>query len=134
MVEGQFRGNRMIAFGLLIKQAREKVGLTQEEVANRCGLVHSTYNKYERGGATYPPEPSVLSKLGTALNLTEDEMLVVMGYKPQPGTVSEAVRRRIIRDTSVSEYLAESWGTHSEDAVAAVEAIIRTARGTKEKK
>lgn len=35
--------------GLLIKQLREEMKLTQEEFASECGVVFSTVNRWEKG-------------------------------------------------------------------------------------
>ncbi len=62
-------GNTPIAkqFGVLIRQLRTDVGLSQEEFADRCSL-HRTYiGAIERGEKTVTIETA--SKLAKALNL-----------------------------------------------------------------
>ena len=44
--------------GLLIKQLRQEMGLTQEEFAHSCGVVFSTVNRWEKGHTR--PSPMAL--------------------------------------------------------------------------
>lgn len=44
--------------GLLIKQLRQEMELTQEEFAQKCGVVFSTVNRWEKGHTR--PSPMAL--------------------------------------------------------------------------
>ena len=44
--------------GLLIRQLRQEMGLTQEEFASDCGVVFSTVNRWEKGRVR--PSPMAL--------------------------------------------------------------------------
>lgn len=52
----------------LLRQARHRAGLSQEEVAYRAGLTRYTYQKYEKGESkpATPANPSLRSLLALA--------------------------------------------------------------------
>ena len=52
--------------GLLIKQLRQEMKLTQEEFANECGVVFSTVNRWEKGHTR--PSPMALKLIGLMLS------------------------------------------------------------------
>ena len=52
--------------GLLIKQLRQEMKLTQEEFANECGVVFSTVNRWEKGHIR--PSPMALKLIGLMLS------------------------------------------------------------------
>ena len=51
--------------GLLIKQLRQEMKLTQEEFANECGVVFSTINRWEKGHTR--PSPMALKLIASML-------------------------------------------------------------------
>jgi transcriptional regulator with XRE-family HTH domain len=54
-----------------LRRIRKKKGLTQEEVARRCGLATATISKLEEGKSTDPKMSTVL-KLAMALECSLD--------------------------------------------------------------
>lgn len=81
-----------MAFKDKLKQARLNQGLTQAEVANRLGVVKSTYGKYETGDRE--PDVPKIKKLAEILCIPADELLetdqVVRGILPMPTLKSVA--------------------------------------------
>ena len=63
---------RAIALGAAIRAAREKTGLTQEEVALRIELHPMTYGGIERGRLL--PSISTLTRICIALKLDPDTL------------------------------------------------------------
>lgn len=52
--------------GQLLKQERQKAGLTQKQLAEKSGISFVAINRIERG---HPPRLSVITKIFTAMNL-----------------------------------------------------------------
>ncbi|HHP7232378.1 MAG TPA: helix-turn-helix domain-containing protein [Xenococcaceae cyanobacterium] len=52
--------------GLLIRQLREEMQLTQEEFASECGVVFSTVNRWEKGHTR--PSPMALKLISLKLD------------------------------------------------------------------
>jgi transcriptional regulator with XRE-family HTH domain len=62
---------RTLGSGLL--RARERLGLTQAEVASRVGLAHAVYGRIERGHML--PSVPTLFRLCSALNVSANVLL-----------------------------------------------------------
>lgn len=56
-----------------IKEAREKVGLSQKELALELGIKPNTFNGYEKG--THDPKSEILKKIAIRCNTTVDYLL-----------------------------------------------------------
>ncbi len=56
--------------GLLIRQLRQEMGLTQEEFASHCGVVFSTVNRWEKGSVR--PSPMALKLIQVKLEAIGD--------------------------------------------------------------
>lgn len=52
--------------GQLLKQERQRAGLTQKQLAEKSGISFVAINRIERG---HPPRLSVIDKIFTAMNL-----------------------------------------------------------------
>lgn len=63
-----------------IKLARKAAGLTQEELANRCGTIKQTIYKYERGIVTNIPFER-LTDIARALHVSS---AYLMGWSDDP--------------------------------------------------
>jgi transcriptional regulator with XRE-family HTH domain len=59
--------------GAIAREARLRLGLTQEDVADRLGIVTEVYGRLERGGTA--PSVYTFRKLCLALNLSADVAL-----------------------------------------------------------
>jgi transcriptional regulator with XRE-family HTH domain len=57
-----------ILFGLILKNLRKEKGLTQNQVADFCGVTYATINKIEQGKLEYSTD--LLFKLGVILEFT----------------------------------------------------------------
>ena len=62
-----------MSFSERLKAARERMGLTQQQVADRMGVVKSTYCGYETGKRQ--PDPAKLQALARVLHTPADVLL-----------------------------------------------------------
>lgn len=76
----------MSEFGGLIKEARERLGLSPHRVAELVGRAPGTVKAWERG-RTVPNDPFVLTSLAAVLAINEAKLFHVAGL-PQPGLVA----------------------------------------------
>lgn len=91
-------GSRALA--TLLRQRRDQMQLTQEEVADRAGISRQTYNKYERGG-TLNPKPRELRAVCMVLKMDPREIPVALGFvtreemnlPPQEPALPRSLRR-----------------------------------------
>ena len=60
-------------FGQRLKRLRKKSGLSQEELAGKINVHAVTVSKWETGEQI--PKTLILTRLATALNISEDELL-----------------------------------------------------------
>ena len=61
------------AFGTVLKQERQRIGITQLELAGRCDLDPLTISLYERGERQ--PTLATIFKLSGALNIRADHLV-----------------------------------------------------------
>lgn len=61
------------AFTSNVRAARERAGLTQEEVGNASGVGQAQYNRYENGRVD--PSIGVLVRIAAALGVTAADLL-----------------------------------------------------------
>lgn len=86
--------------GAACRVARQKLQLTQEDVAERVGLATEVYGRLERGNMT--PSVPTLRKLCLALNLSADVALALddtaeLPPRPMPEEEQSADVRRLLR-------------------------------------
>ena len=62
-----------MSFGARIKQAREALGMSQKELAARCGVSENTISTYERGKKT--SRVRVIERLSKELRIPAMELL-----------------------------------------------------------
>lgn len=74
----------MSDFGGLIRDARERLGLSPNRVAELIGRASGTVKAWERG-RTVPHDPVVVTSLAAVLAIDEAELYVAAGLNP-PGT------------------------------------------------
>jgi predicted ATPase/DNA-binding XRE family transcriptional regulator len=70
------------SFGVLLRRARERAGLTQEVLAERAGLTPNAISALERSERRHP-YPATVSALSTALELSEDQRIALMAAIPE---------------------------------------------------
>jgi transcriptional regulator with XRE-family HTH domain len=73
--------------GEMARAARLRLGLTQEEVANRVGLAQSVYGRIERGKMM--PSVPTLRKLCLVLDISS-EVLLSLGHLDGEGAAPDA--------------------------------------------
>ena len=61
----------------IFKEARDKLGLTQAELAKKAGMSTSGYTKIEQGISK--PQPESIKKLVKALNIDQSKILDLLG-------------------------------------------------------
>ena len=66
-----------------LKNAREKRGLSQKEVAEGIGVAKSTYSLYESGNRE--PNVQTIKKIADLLNVSADDLL---GINEEPTTIA----------------------------------------------
>lgn len=76
------------ALGIRIATARKAQNLTQQQIADRLGIVQQTYAQWETGRARI--QVDMLPRLALDLNLTMDELLgVKTGSRTKPGPANK---------------------------------------------
>jgi len=78
-------------FGENIRLARERAGLTQQQVADRLGITNSTYCGYEIGRRN--PNPEKLKELARILNTPSDVILGTDIYADNTGPFPTTIAR-----------------------------------------
>ena len=76
----------MSEFGGLIKEARQRLGLSPHRVAELIGRAPGTVKAWERG-RTVPSDPFVLTSLAAVLAINESKLFHIAGL-PLPGVVA----------------------------------------------
>ena len=88
-----------------IKQLRERVGFTQEELAARLKVTKQTIHKYEKNIVTNIPSDNI-EPLATVLDSTPEYILGWEQAKEKPAISSER-ERKIKRATELLERYSE---------------------------
>jgi transcriptional regulator with XRE-family HTH domain len=97
-------------FADYLKGAREKSGLTQSVLAERCGLTGSYISLLESGKKPAPSD-RVVKRLATVLGLRLDDVLQVAHLDRAPDELRKTVerlRRQAIREREMRERTAEA--------------------------
>lgn len=61
--------------GERLKIARERMGITQKEAAQKLGVAHSTYNRYERKSEAFDPACNTLAAMAELFECSTDYLL-----------------------------------------------------------
>ena len=86
-----------MSIGELIKQYREKMGLSQREFANKCGISNVSISQYEKNGINpktgkpFKIEFVTYLKLAQAMEMDIDEMFEILGDNALVGMVPNNV-------------------------------------------
>ena len=94
----------MASFMERLRAAREKRGLSQRELAARCGLGVNQINRYENG--TNVPSVSVLMTLAHELNASFDYLL---GVKDETHGVLEPAEMDVNEREVMDTFHREGW-------------------------
>lgn len=78
----------MIQLGSRIRQARDRAGLTQEQLAERIGVSRTAVARYESG--EIEPKLHNLAAIALALNVSADELLGIRPVSSVPLLSPEA--------------------------------------------
>ena len=62
-----------MTIGELLKKARLDAGMTQKELAEKCGMADSAIRKYESGKVI--PKIETRKRIATALNITTGDLM-----------------------------------------------------------
>jgi predicted ATPase/DNA-binding XRE family transcriptional regulator len=81
------RSNTVEPFGALLRRMRERVGLTQQELAEAAGLTPQAVSALERGTRTRP-YPHTVRSLAQALGASETERDALVRAVPRRGTAA----------------------------------------------
>jgi transcriptional regulator with XRE-family HTH domain len=114
----------MSEFGGLIKEARERLGLSPHRVAELIGRAPGTVKAWERG-RTVPNDPFVITSLAAVLAINEPKLfnaagLPLPGVTPTPTIEQELASIAPVRQTPVPSPAGESGllaGRRSPDVV-----------------
>ncbi len=88
-------------FGLRLQQARNKAGLSQQEIAAKLGIAQTTYSGYEQGIRKIPLETIMM--LSSVLNINPDNLILGTETEIVPSKSSESVKSNSEEDLSNSE-------------------------------
>lgn len=83
-----FMGIKTFAVGDLLAAERKRIGLTQEQLAERIGVGRASIQNWESG--KHQPSASDLIALADVFNKTVDSLL---GRDPKVGKISEAIEQ-----------------------------------------
>ena len=106
-------------FGHLIKEARERLGWGQEDLAEAADVSRPTINRYEQA-KTGSPDPETARKIFRALRLDPRRIPVILGYvtedemglPPEPARVFSASVEEVIailEDPTVDPGVKAEW-------------------------
>lgn len=102
----------------LVKETREKIGISQRELSRRTGIDNNTLAKIEKGERK---KPNVLSlrKISFLLNLDLEELLKLAGYNDQDIEVALNQRNFIISSGNSTLIVLEDMINRNKDEVIA---------------
>lgn len=110
-----------------IKEAREKAGLTQKELAKILGVAPNTYNGYETG--KHDPKSELLAIIARACSVTVDFLL---GLEPAPQQTAAPEKQKSAPSVSDEALdVAKKYAAASEDVRAAVRAVLAIVKTVK---
>src|SRR5689334_5733917 len=103
----------MASFGSILRQTRQKAGISQRELAARIGLDFSYISKVENDRLP-PPAADTIVAICRALNIDPDELLTLVGKLPRGvqkmmGTNRAALA--FLREAQRIEPSEETWKT-----------------------
>ena len=114
----------LIGFGQRVRECREQIGLTQEQLASKAGYKHKTsISKIERGINDIPQ--SAISALADALNTTVEHLMGWDDADTAHNSLEMIQREPSIRPITESESLAMAWEKASYDDKMSVYYILK---------
>lgn len=106
----------MDTMGKRIRHLREKIRLTQQEVADKIGISQSAYNRYEQDEIKRYSE-ATLDKLAKALDTTTEFILGQEGQRGKFEHIPPEILEWITTESSVS-YLIDAFIKFQQDKYA----------------
>lgn len=88
-------------FGRLVKEARERVGMSQARLAELVGRSAGTVRAWERG-SSLPTDPGVVTALAAALDLDEANLYRASGLEP-PADAPTPTIEQVLQTIAPSE-------------------------------
>ena len=113
-------------FGALIKRARQNMGLTQDEAAQRLGRPHTFLVRIENGRNANPPDPQTFDDLSRLFEIPKGTMLQALGYlEPEQRESGVAY---IVQEGTARADLLDALEGESEDGVRLVIDLVALVR------
>lgn len=102
MSQGEDTPSRRLAN--LIRGARHRARLSQEELADEAGVGRATISRWEKGSETRFPQPDSIRKVVTVLGVDPREVVIALGYvtrdemglPPEPPRVIDPVLADVV--------------------------------------
>lgn len=104
-------------FGQLLKKRREKLGYSQQDIADRLGITKNSYGLYERGGRKVPL--SMIIELSAILSFDVDEF-----FRSQRGTT----RTEELKFTWDDEFDGVKWTDEESENIRAYARFLLSQR------
>lgn len=109
----------LIAVGDSIRNVRDALGMTQQELADASGVGRTTVNNLENYNGTGNPTPKTLRKIAEGLRLEDESLLdifngaqpVIKKSRPEPARRTEDSLKEILERISALEQHAASIET-----------------------
>lgn len=84
-------------FGREVRSAREAVGLTQKDLAERTGIARQTVTAIENGRPKKPVEPEQVNAFARILGLSVLELVTALGYAVEVAGVEDEREVTLLR-------------------------------------
>lgn len=89
----------------LLEGARHRLDLSLDEMGQRTGIDRTVLWRIERGAYANLPKPQQARAICKAYGVQMVDLVAAYDYNVGVGDVEEAIRRRVIADTSLMEYI-----------------------------
>jgi transcriptional regulator with XRE-family HTH domain len=95
-------------WGAYVKQQRERLGMSQRQLASKVGIHHSGIARLESDQVTDHPRPEYLQGIADALGVDVSNILRYLGVTPRPElpSVRTYFRRKLGVNADEAEILA----------------------------
>ena len=127
----------MASYAELLRQLRERAGVSQRSLANELGISHTLLNRSETG-TRLPASPEEVQRIAAVLRLTADELdqlLAAAGFWPNALVVlgpTDPTLRLLAHALTNSELSAEVQARLRGAIEAVIDAVVAASRGQEE--